>query len=190
MSARFLFHLCAPEFRGTKLLSFNGLRSTFPDLYARERMKYAGREPVLRCVVPGLGVSWGDTVNLSVLDPRLLVAERRRLGMARSRLLSRRLLRIPMERIAGLPAVRYDARSHWLNSSPGGPTVAQTPPDDAFSAFDEERHVQPDEVPELHRRYLLRQLARDEPALGFVFVPHVLVATAIDVSGLEAIDAE
>ena len=34
--------------------------------------------------------------------------------------------------------------------------------------------------------YLLRQLMRGERALGFVFVPHVLVAAHIDVSGLQA----
>ena len=42
------------------------------------------------------------------------------------------------------------------------------------------------QVPQLHTEYLLRQLARGERALGFVFVPHVLVGSPIDVSGLES----
>jgi hypothetical protein len=43
-------------------------------------------------------------------------------------------------------------------------------------------------VPRLHREYLLRQKERGELALGFVFVPHVLVGGPIDISRLELID--
>ena len=40
------------------------------------------------------------------------------------------------------------------------------------------------ETPRLHLEYLSEQLATGQPALGFVFVRHVLVAGPVDISGL------
>ncbi len=176
------------DFRRSVLYPLNGLRDTLPDVYLREKAKFAGRESLLEYVVPGLGVVWADTVNLSALDPRLLIAERRRMGIPFSRLLERRLVCIPVARVQALAAVYYVGRSHWSNSSPGETDVPLEPPDDEFSPFDATRHQEPRDVPDLHREYLSRQKARGEPALGFVFVPHVLVASPVDISGLDFVD--
>jgi len=183
---RYVYHLCAPDFRGDILYPLDTLRPVYPDLYERERVKYEGRDSVLRFVVPHLGVTWGATVNLSALDPACLVAERRKLGVPFSNLLQRRVLRIPIERLAGLPAVRYNSATHWINSSPGDASVPLTPPDHEFAPLDPAHYEEAEHVPELHTEYLQRQLARGERALGFVFVPHVLVASPIDVAGLKA----
>ncbi len=179
-----LYHMCAPDFRGEHIYPLNGLKSVHPDLYERERVKYDGREGVLRYVVPGLDVTWTETVNLSALHPRHLVAERRRLGVPFSNLLTRRVLEIPLERLSGLKAVAYSSSAHWINSSPHDPTAAAEPPLADFSPFDAASHREPTSVPSLHTEYLLRQQHRGERALAFVFIPHVLVASAIDVSGL------
>lgn len=173
--------------RGTTLYPLHGLRERYPDLYERERRKFEGREAVLDYIVPHLGVPWGDTVNLSALDPRQLVAARRRLDVPFSRLLERRLVRIPVSRLGGLAAVRYDSTVHWINSSPGE-DVAKEPPATDFSPFQPEAYAEEVEVPALHLDYLERQKARGELALGFVFVPHVLVAGQIDISGLELLE--
>ena len=133
-----------------------------------------------------MNVTWGATVNLSALDPSRLITVRRQLAVPFSNLLTRRVLRIPIDRIAHLPAVRYNSETHWINSSPGDPTVPLTPPPHEFLPFKPEVYEEVKEVPELHLQYLRRQLARGERALGFVFVPHVLVAAPIDVSGLKS----
>jgi hypothetical protein len=183
----FVYHLCARDMRGTTLYPLNGLRDRFPDLYARERMKYEGRESVLDYMVPGLGAAWADTVNLSALDPTLLVDARRRMGVPFSRLLQRRLARIPVERLAGMRAVVYNSATHWINSSPGE-DVPLTPPAAEFSPYDAGSYAEQGEVPRLHLDYLRRQLERREPALGFVFVRHVLVAGSIDLSGVDLLE--
>ena len=178
--------MCSPDFRGEVLYSLSGLRSVHPDLYERERLKYEGREGVLRYVVPGLEVTWTETVNLSALHPKFLVAERRRLGVPFSNLLTHRVLEIPVERLSRHKAVAYASSAHWINSSPNDPTVPTVPPIEDFSPFDAATHREPTTVPPLHTEYLLQQLKRGERALGFVFIPHVLVASEIDVSGLVA----
>jgi hypothetical protein len=179
----FVYHLCADDFRGTRLLPLNALRVAHPDVYARERTKWAGRESVLRWRVPHLGVAWGDTVNLSALDPLNLIQARKRLGVPFSHLLERRVARIPVQRIANQPAVIYDSRSHWLNSRPGE-KIRSTPPEDEFTPFDANTYEELLETPRLHLEYLSEQLATGKPALGFVFIRHVLVAGPVDISGL------
>ncbi|UQX89284.1 hypothetical protein M6D93_04585 [Jatrophihabitans telluris] len=179
----FVYHLCAEDFRGTHLLPLNTLRVVHPDVYDRERTKWTGRESVLQWQVPHLGVAWGDTVNLSALDPVQLVRARKRLGVPSSHLLQRRVARIPVDRIAHRAAVIYDSRSHWLNSRPGE-TVRSSPPEDEFTPFDADTYEELLDTPRLHPEYLSEQLSAGQPALGFVFVRHVLVAGPVDISGL------
>jgi len=179
----FLYHLCAEDFRGTQLLPLDTLRQQHPDVYERERPKWAGRESVLDWQVPHLGVPWRQTVNLSALDPVHLVQARRRLGVAYSRLLERCVVRIPADRIAAQPAVVYTSRSHWLNSRPGQ-DVPATPPTREFSPFSPDSYTELTEVPQLHLDYLAEQRDAQRPALAFVFVRHVLVAGPVDISGL------
>ena len=182
----FVYHLCPVDMHGHSLHPLNGLKVERPDLYDRERQKWEGRESVLTWRVPHLGVPWADTVNLSALDPRLLAAARRRLGLPLSKLLERRIARIPIDRIAGAPAVVYDSASHWINSAPGE-DVPLTPPEREFAPFDPATYRELSEVPALHLDYLRGQLAAGRPALGFVFVRHVLVAAPVDLSGLELV---
>ena len=130
-----------------------------------------------------LDAPWGDTVNFAALDPAHLVEARRRLGIPFSRLLERRVVRIPTERIVGLPAVVYDSRTHWLNSRPGQ-DVPATPPEDEFTPFSIDTYQELTEVPQRHLDYLTEQRDAGQPALGFVFIRHVIVAGPVDISGL------
>jgi hypothetical protein len=181
----YVYHLCADDFRGDELLPLSRLATRFPDIHEREMRKWAGRESVIRFLVPNLGVTWGETVNLAALDPALLVEARRRLGVPVSSLLQRSVLRIPVERIAGQPAVIYDSHSHWRNSRPDLKDVPEVPPSSDFTPFDPVSYEELTEVPPMHLDYLLEQRRAGLPALGFVFVRHVLVAGAVDVAGLE-----
>jgi hypothetical protein len=181
----YVYHLCADDFRGDELLPLNLLATRFPDVHDRELRKWAGREAVIGFAVPHLGVTWGDTVNLAALDPARLVEARRHLRLPFSNLLQRSVLRIPVERIAGQAAVVYDSRSHWRNSRPDLSDVPETPPDSDFTPFDPATYEELTEVPSMHLDYLREQRDAGVPALGFVFVRHVLVAGAVDVTGLE-----
>jgi hypothetical protein len=130
-----------------------------------------------------VGTAWGDTVNFAALDPARLVEARRRLGVPFSRLLERKVVRIPAERIVGLPAAVYDSRTHWLNSRPGQ-DVPATPPEDEFTPFSVDTYEELSEVPQQHLDYLTEQRDAGQPALGFVFIRHVIVAGPVDISGL------
>jgi hypothetical protein len=51
---QFVYHQLASDFRGTVLLPLNHLATVYPDIYAREAQKYAGREGVMSYRVPHL----------------------------------------------------------------------------------------------------------------------------------------
>jgi hypothetical protein len=165
----YIYHLVADDFRGDKLLPLQMLATTHPDVHEREIQKWAGRESVLDFVVPHLGVKWSETVNFAALDPSRLVEARRRLGVPFSRLLERRVLRIPVERIDGSAAVQYNSQSHWRNSRPGE-NVPATPPESEFTPFDAHAYQELTEVPQRHLDYLVEQRDAGLPALGFVFI--------------------
>lgn len=183
--AQYLYHLCPLDLRDGTLYPLSALRERHPDLYARELGKWTGREAVLRYVVPHVDAAWADLVNLSMLDPRRLVELRGRLGVPTSRLLERRVVRIPAERLAGRSAARYVSTAHWLNTRPGVAGAATEPAAQDFSRFDAATYREPVDVPPAHERYLREQHALGEPALGFAFVPHVLVLGAVDLAGLD-----
>ncbi len=180
---QFVYHQLAPDFRGTVLYPLSDLATVHPDIHAREAPKYAGREGVMLYRVPHLNAAWADTVNLSTLDPRLLVAARERLGIPSSQLLQRRLLRIPIEHLARHRLVRYSAEARWINSSPGEEVPAE-PPADEFEPTDPQSYRETTEVPPAHLDYLVECRAAGKRPLGFVHVPHVLALGAIDISDL------
>jgi hypothetical protein len=184
---QFVYHQLAPDFRGTVLYPLNHLATVYPDIYAREAPKYAGREAVMSYRVPHLDAVWADTVNLSTLDPRLLVAARARLGMASSQLLQRRLLPIPIEYLAGHRLVRYSGATRWINSSPGQ-DVPTEPPAHEFEPTDPQTYRETTDVPAAHLEYLIECKATGKRALGFVHVPHVLALGPIDIARLGPID--
>lgn len=185
--SRFVYHQVARDFRGSVLYPLNELARVYPDIHAREAPKYAGREGVVGYRVPHLDAPWGDTVNLSTLDPRLLIAARERLGIPSSQLLQRRLLAIPIERLAGHRLVRYSGATRWINSSPGEDVPAE-PPAHEFEPTDPECYRETTEVPALHLAYLAECQAAGRRPLGFVHVPHVLALGPIDVADLEPVE--
>jgi len=184
---QFVYHQLASDFRGTVLYPLNHLATFYPDIYAREAPKYAGREGAMSYRVPYLDVSWADTVNLSTLDPRLLVAARDRLGIASSQLLRRRLLRIPIGHLARHRLVRYSGATRWINSSPGE-EVPTEPPTHEFERTDPQTYRETTAVPAAHLEYLAECQAAGKQALGFVHVPHVHALGPIDISGLCPMD--
>lgn len=63
--------------------------------------------------------------------------------------------------------------------------MPEAPPQSDFTPFDLNSYEELAEVPPMHLQYLREQQDAGLPALGFVFVRHVLVAGAVNVSGLE-----
>jgi hypothetical protein len=86
------------------------------------------------------------------------------------------------------PRASTGISERWVNGYPGE-DVPNEPPAEEFEPFDLGRYRALDEVPPAHVAYLRRQVEAGLPALGFVHIPHVLVAAPIDVRDCRVIAA-
>jgi hypothetical protein len=139
----FLYHARPPDMRSETLYPLNALRRTYPDVYERERKKYAGREAVLGFRIPILDVLWNDTLHLSPVHPHF-VARAWRAAELSTAFWERDFFAIPVVRIAGLDAVWFASEAFWVNNSPNE-DVALSPPAEEFSPFDAAAY---DELPD------------------------------------------
>lgn len=186
-----VWHGVPRDMLGDTLYPLWQLKDIDPQRFEGQRSKYAGREATLEYRLPILGVRFNDTVHCSPLHPHLLFAARQRLGLnpvARPEAprMTGLFFEIPLERIAPHPALWYRWRTLWINGAPDE-DAPNTPPADDFEAFDPSRYSPLREVTTSHLGYLARTMARGQPSLMFVHVPHVLVAGPIDIKGCPVI---
>lgn len=187
----FVYHGAPREMVGEVLYSLDQLADVHPDLHARQRQKYAGREAVSEFQVPHLDRGFTDTVHCGPIHPYRLYSARWALGhdppaRPQGTHFSGLFYEIPLERILVHNVAWYTWQTLWINGAPGE-DVPRTPPRADFEPFEERRYRPLSAVPGAHLDYLQRMKQRGAPALFFVHIPHVLVAGPIDVSGLDPI---
>lgn len=129
-----LFHARRAEIRGETLYPLNQLEAIYPDIDARERAKYAGREQVPDFRIPLLDALWNDTLHLSPIHPRHLVAAWRAAGIW-APVWDLDFYEIPVTLIAELPAVWFASEAFWVNNSPCQDVPLSSPSED-FNWFD------------------------------------------------------
>ena len=171
-----LYHARPPEMRGDTLLPLNRLRDVYPDLYARERAKYDGRELLLELRIPILDVLWNDALHLAPIHPALLAAAWRAAGLS-SPAWERDFFGIPVDRIAS-------GRAVWFAS--GVLVDGRIDPADV-TAFDAATYRELRDPPPTYHDHLRRNDGR--PPRPFAHVPHVLVAAPVDVTGVAVVRA-
>jgi hypothetical protein len=67
-----VYHLQPRTLRGNVLYPLNQLKHIYPDLYAKHREKYQGREPVTERRIPLLNCQWNDVVFFSNVHPETI----------------------------------------------------------------------------------------------------------------------
>jgi hypothetical protein len=65
----YLYHSTPKELAGKTLYPLNILKNKFPEVYAKEAAKYAGRERLMDLRIPYLNCKWGDVIFLSPVPP-------------------------------------------------------------------------------------------------------------------------
>lgn len=174
---QYLYHRRSPDFRGTTIYPLNVLRAKFPDLHETEVSKYAGRQQITEETVPILDVLWNDVVHSAPIDPRLIYQALRDLGGSPE---PQEYFKIPVSRITGLRAVWFDPQNERYPFPARSEDVRLIVPDtfEQLSA-----------VPERTLGYYRACLRKgQQPPLLFLYVPHVLIHGAIDVTDVDVID--
>jgi hypothetical protein len=170
-----VYHSVPHEMVGDVIYPLNQLAAVAPEVYERQRSKYAGREQVLDFRIPHLGVLWNDVVHCSSLHPFHIFEACRAVGIDDPfRWLSPQFFEIPLERILVHRAVWYAASD-------------LSAPAEHFEPFDAARYEEGHAASPAQLAYLREVKERGESPLLFFHVPHVLVAGPIDTRGLHVI---
>lgn len=157
--------------RGDTLYPLNDLREVDPDLHESGRQKYVGREKLLELRIPVLDALWNDALHLVPIHPSHLARAWRAAGHA-SAAWERQFFEIPVERIDAHRAV-------WFGRG-------ALPLDDVVP-FDASRYRELTKVPPAYDAYLRDAKEQARLPRPFAYVPHVLVAEPIDVTGLRLV---
>ena len=179
MSPARLYHRRSPDFRGSVLYPLNALREVAPELYERQRAKYAGREAILRQRVPPLNCLWNDVLHFSPVHPARVAA------LARAHHL-----------------VWHEAEWFEIDPVHAGFTSANTAvfryadtrsegsiPDEEFEPFETERLDVMTELPASTRDYYRSVPPGSGRYFIFVGVPHVLHRGPVDVAQVRLVRA-
>jgi hypothetical protein len=182
-AAGFVYHARPADMRGTTLFPLNELERRHPDLYRRARAKYAGREALLEYRIPILDVLWNDALHLAPIHPARLAAAWSAKGLT-SPAWDQDFFQVPVHRIAGRPSVwfAHEAYGSLADADPGLPG-------EDFSLFDPDRYAELAEPPSAYLDHLRSRKETGRAPRPFAFVPHVLVAGAIDVGGVALVRA-
>ena len=178
---RFLYHGVPRDMVGETLFPLFQLAALSAPAYELQLSKYVGREAVVDSRDPLLGLRWNDFVHCSTIHPRLIYLANLEAGAFDAslrggpRLFTGSFFRIPLDRIADLPALRYEA------------TDLSGPPEH-FSLFDPDAYEELGEVPQAYREYLKGSVQDGNVPMLYVTIPHVLVAGPIDTTGLSRVD--
>jgi hypothetical protein len=183
----YVYHRKPVDQQGSVLYPLNQLSSLMPEVYEREKAKYAGREAALEFRIPYLDLLWNDVLHSAVIHPYHIFSALRTAGVDYSRRPgSAYYYRIPVEAIRERRCVYYRNESFWLNNSPNE-DVPSTPPGDEFELFNPDTYREHDKVPKSYMDYLRRQVEGEKFVLLWAQIPHVLIPDPIDVSGMEVV---
>lgn len=162
-----LYHMyCRFEgLRDNTLYTLNDLKLKHPDLHALHVAKYDSRQHVLKQRFSCIDCDWGDAVFLCSVHPDKICA-----AVAEHR-------KRPMESFPyqAIPVADLDQSklAFWLFQS------REFEPNEVIP-FDQDRLKDMQDVPDATAAYFAEQLAKREPALFFVHIPHVLHKGSID----------
>ena len=182
-----LYHRRPSDLRGQTLYPLGLLRNVHRDLYEVELAKYAGREVLLDLRIPLLEVRWNDVLHLCPLHPSRLGRAWRAAGID-SAAWEHDFYRIPVDALAGLPAVWFATGAVSLPDGPDEQGRLSLPSDDV-SWFDAARYRELDAPPVRHLEHLRERREQGAGARPFAYVPHVLVGAPLDVGGHELVRA-
>jgi hypothetical protein len=184
----FAYHIYRENFVGDFILPLNQLEKINPEMGAKAREKYVGREKLKDKLVYDpqntinldLGnekLYWGDVSFFSIHDPVLVKKALRDSGLPAD--FPWKLFKIPVE--------RFSPRSFvWLYETQS----KNLPPEECLTIAQAEKTVDFTRISEQTIEYYRECKAENKRALLYVHVPHLLSPDPVDIRGVEIITVE
>ena len=173
-----LYHWVPDPFEGSILYSLNRLRVLYPEVYAKARKKYEGREHITEQRIPIFDCWWNDVVFLSPIHPTIINQKREYYGIPRY---EKSFFEIPSERLNKKKMMMFRHRPKWL--------ISKEPKPSEFVPYQE--------ISREERKNLSNFPEAAEWAMGkfgkesflFAYMPHILYLGNIETKGLHRIQS-
>jgi hypothetical protein len=178
-AGRYIYHRVPNNISGQTLYPLNRLKAIYPELYAATIKHYAGREWVMKMRIPILDCLWNDVLHFSPVHPAKIRDGLVTAGFPRK---TRTYFEIDPEQI------RFNSENavifrHKLYR----PDQHQLPAAD-FEPFQPASLARLTGVPPATLAYYKESRLKGQPALTYLYVPHILFKGTVDIHMLNVIE--
>ncbi len=169
----YLYHRVPPTMVGTKLYPLNTLKTLHPEAFETHVQKYAGRERLMRELIPRLGCLWNDVLFTSAVPPQEFCKAYYGAGFPRLRPM--RFFRIDPQ---ALDDRNFMVLTRMRVNEPRGYALYRHADLPSYASIPRETYVYWESE---------KASGNNRPFL-WMHIPHILYKGPIDVSGLEIIE--
>lgn len=173
MVMHYVYHGVPENMEGNELIPLNQMKESYPELYALHLTKYEGREEILERRIPLLNCLWNDVIQFLPLHPRKVFELQVELGL---------ISEVPPYKFFAIDPKLFNPEKAvvFFKSAPGEENVEIRWLRDVDLA-----EIQ--EIPQATIDYYKSLVGSRELPFNYQFVPHVVYAGSIDVSGSQII---
>jgi hypothetical protein len=175
----YIYHRVPTNLKGETLYPLNTLKNIYPDIYANETSKYAGREYVKEQRISLFdNALWNDVIFFVAVDPNKIYEARREAGWSDLK-----------------PQKYFKIDPRNLDQSKLGIFLFRTTADptdyssDDFEAYNYDELNLYTKIPESTKEYFKHEFEAGEPyiKLFYRYIPHVLYYGEINIANTEII---
>lgn len=170
---QYIYHGVPEKMIGTKLMPLNLMPSSMGEVYDKNVEKYEGREEILERKVPLLGCMWNDVVQFLPLHPRKIFELQVKLGI---------IAEMPHYKFYKIPLDLLDVSKTIVFFK-----AAQGDDNTEYKWLKDIDLANIQDVPQATVNYYKTLIGTGELPFNYQFIPHVLYAGTVDISGLQIV---
>ncbi len=173
-----IYHRVPDRVEGKTIYPLNKLRKRHPEVYSREKDKYAGREGLLDEPIPQLDCLWNDVIHCSPIQPAKIRAELANAGFVyrRAQWFKVDVCKAGMNRGNTVIFTFCSNKADLLGMSSKD-----------FDTFDPTTLDALNTIPPETIAYFSRMKARNKIPFYFMYIPHVLFKGRLEIDALEVV---
>lgn len=186
----YLYHLKPPHLIGNILYPLNQLRQFAPDVYKNEMKKYDGREWLINSPLPIENVTWNGCVHFSPIDIGEILLKTISVMRLHGLDLDAYGERFRRRRYYRVNSELLDQEKLYIffnpnSATPKKPLISQS---DQFILFHHGKNQVSLNINKRHMNYLHEQAAKEKRPLLFMYLPHVLYSSAVNLDVAEEME--
>ncbi|MFZ1626334.1 MAG: hypothetical protein WAT81_00835 [Candidatus Moraniibacteriota bacterium] len=174
----YLYHKVPKNLTGDTLYPLNQLQTLLPHVFEKEKVKYRGRETLLRVHIPFLNCLWNDVLHLTAVSPE---------KMKRALIEAGRAPDFKMKCFQIDPNIlEVENTIIYLYTQSSLQDISEKK---NFKLYDPAKIAEYSEVPQKTRGYYKELISQGKKPLLYHLIPYILYRGSIDTKNLKIVTA-